>query len=344
MHTRIETALQVLICDPDPVSARELRAAIRATKLADWVMYSAEADTLEAAEALLLEGDVNTVFIDPNAYGVEAAARFIFSVRKTLPAVVFVLYLDPATVGHHGPDFDRDVPKRFGHYYKLWKPSGQALAVATVLQILRLCMSDYWKSVSALRLQRGCERLSGQWQPVEITESAARFREIYPADGPPIGFVMMRFGEGRAHARLWETVRKEFAALGLLAVRADEFAAHPELLSNVRTYLHCCDFGVVVIERIEHEHANSNVAFEVGYMTALGKPICLLRDQTVSVMPADLSGLLSNPFDVGDMRSLRLAIRRWVASQDFFGARSAAAARRAVEPVARVFTGVEAVS
>ena len=83
------------------------------------------------------------------------------------------------------------------------------------------------------------------------------------------------------------------------------------------TYSHGCDFGVAVIERIENEHHNPNVALEVGYMLALDKPICFLRDKTLKAMPTDLVDLLSTPFDVDDMKRMRRALQQWVKGQPF---------------------------
>ena len=341
MLNRIETELHVLVCDTDLNAAQRLHDAIVGSKLADWVTRTTRVNSLDAAQEQLEQGAYNAVFIDPVALGIHEAARLIFAVREAMPEVVFVLCLDPAVAERHGVDFDRLAPKRFGHYYKLWNVSDGDL-VAAVETALQFCMSDIRANVSALRTRLRCELLSGRRQPIKIAGSAARFRTRFPSDGPPIGFVMMRFGEGRPHKRLWKTIRDELAALGLLAVRADDFEAHPQLLNNVRTFLHCCDFGVAVIERIENEHYNPNVSLEVGYMMALGKPICFLRDETLKTLPTDLVGLLSIPFNVEDMRKLGRALGKWVASQDFFGRMNATAASRTGEPDSLPQAGVEA--
>jgi nucleoside 2-deoxyribosyltransferase len=87
---------------------------------------------------------------------------------------------------------------------------------------------------------------------------------------------------------------------------------------NVRTYMHGCDFGVAVFERIEHENGTPNVAFEVGYLGALIKPVCILKDRTLQTLPTDLLGSLYYEFDVENLKkSIKTALRQWVARQAF---------------------------
>lgn len=61
-------------------------------------------------------------------------------------------------------------------------------------------------------------------------------------------------------------------------------------------------FGIAVIERLEEDAFNPNVSLEVGYMLALGKSVCLLKDSTVRTLQADLIGKLYREFDPQDPR------------------------------------------
>ena len=63
------------------------------------------------------------------------------------------------------------------------------------------------------------------------------------------------------------------------------------------TYIYGCGFGVAVFERIEAEEFNPNVSLEVGYMLALKKPVCLLKDKTLKTLHTDLVGKLYKEFD-----------------------------------------------
>ncbi|MCX5713215.1 MAG: hypothetical protein NT033_00025 [Candidatus Omnitrophica bacterium] len=80
-------------------------------------------------------------------------------------------------------------------------------------------------------------------------------------------------------------------------LRADDKCYHDDLFPNILTYLWGCSIGIAVFERLEADEFNPNVSLEVGYMRALGKPICLLKDKTLRTLQTDLIGKLYTPFD-----------------------------------------------
>ena len=99
---------------------------------------------------------------------------------------------------------------------------------------------------------------------------------------------------------------------GLSILRADAHDFHSDLLSNVRTYLHGCSFGIAVYERIESEEHNANVGLEVGYLMALNKPVLLLKDRTLPSLHADLAGRLYRTFDPHDPEgTIPSQLTRW---------------------------------
>ena len=97
------------------------------------------------------------------------------------------------------------------------------------------------------------------------------------------GFVMMPFGSTRLHDMMLNEMRSALASHQIAALRADDKQYHDDLFGNVLTYMHGCGFGIAVFERIEREAFNSNVTLEIGYMTALGKPVLLLKDKTPAI-------------------------------------------------------------
>ena len=135
--------------------------------------------------------------------------------------------------------------------------------------------------------------------PVEIRESLERFVEDHP-DPDRAAFVMMRYGETRAHREITAAVKDGLAAHGIAGLRADDKRYHNDLYYNILTYMHGCGHGVAVFERIEQESFNPNVALEVGYMLALRKEVCLLKDKTLPTLHGDLVGRLYDPFDPQD--------------------------------------------
>jgi hypothetical protein len=135
-----------------------------------------------------------------------------------------------------------------------------------------------------------------QRPPVEITESLARFRLDFP-DSTRLAFVMMQFSKSPAHQKILSGVRTALDPHGLVALRADDKQYHDDLCFNILTYIYGSRFGIAVFERIEAEAFNPNVSLEVGYMLALGKSVCFLKDRTLRTLHTDLVGKLYRSFD-----------------------------------------------
>jgi hypothetical protein len=151
--------------------------------------------------------------------------------------------------------------------------------------------------------------------PVEIQDSLSRFRADYP-DASKVAFIMMQFGQTRAHVEITEAVRSGLAACGIEGVRADGKRYHDNLFYNVLTYMHGCGLGMAIYERIETQAPNPNVALEVGYLFAMRKPVCLLKDQTLDTLHADLVGQLYDPFDPQDpARTIPPLVSKWLADK-----------------------------
>jgi hypothetical protein len=148
--------------------------------------------------------------------------------------------------------------------------------------------------------------------PFEIRESLERFRRDYP-DARKVAFLMMRFGKTKAHEDIVSGIKAALDPLGVTVVRADDKQYHDDLFPNVLTYVYGCSFGIAVFERIETEQFNPNVALEVGYMFALKKDICLLKDRTLNTLHADLVGKLYRVFDPLDpIGTIPRELSRWL--------------------------------
>ncbi len=67
-----------------------------------------------------------------------------------------------------------------------------------------------------------------------------------------------------------------------------------------------------MFERIEADEFNPNIALEVGYLLALRKPVCLLKDKTVKSLHTDLVGKLYRDFDPEDpAATIPTVLRQW---------------------------------
>jgi hypothetical protein len=155
--------------------------------------------------------------------------------------------------------------------------------------------------------------------PEAIQNSLQEFRKDY-ADPSRVGFIMMQFGTTQAHSKIVEAVKCTLKAHGLTGVRADDKQYHDDLFPNILTCLHGCGFGISVFEQIEGEHFNPNVSLEVGYMLALGKPVCFLKDKALATLPADLIAKLYKNFGSQDpFGTIPAELAKWLADKKLAG-------------------------
>lgn len=148
--------------------------------------------------------------------------------------------------------------------------------------------------------------------PPEIQNSLRDFRLDHP-DPKKVAFIMMKFGRTTAHDKIVQGIKDALAPHGISAVRADDRDYHTDLYPNILTYLYGCGFAVAVFERIEKDDFNPNVSLEVGYLLAMGKEICLLKDQTLPLLQTDLVGKLYRTFDPLDpVASIPPALTKWM--------------------------------
>ncbi len=137
--------------------------------------------------------------------------------------------------------------------------------------------------------------------PVEITDSLRRFQEDFP-DSNKLAFIMMKFGNSKAHEQIESGIRTALEAHSLVALRADYRQYHDDLWFNILTYIYGTRFGIAVFERLDADVINPNVSLEVGYMLALGKKVCFLKDSTQRELQTDLIGKLYREFDPQDAK------------------------------------------
>jgi hypothetical protein len=155
--------------------------------------------------------------------------------------------------------------------------------------------------------------------PPQIQDSLRSFRTEY-TNPEKVAFIMMQFSHTPAHNRITEAIKAELGMHGIVGVRADDREYHHDMFPNVETYMHGCGLGIAVFERIEADTHNPNVALEVGYLFAMGKPVCLLKDRTLPTLPADLVGRLYREFDPQDpARTIPPVVSKWLSDKGLSG-------------------------
>lgn len=149
----------------------------------------------------------------------------------------------------------------------------------------------------------------------EIASGLERFRADYPI-GTKTAFIIMQFGNTKPHGDVVACIRETLSAHGVVALRADDKEYMDDLFANIKTYMHACDFGIAVYDRITEDDFNPNVSLEVGYMMGMGKDVLLLKDQTLRNLQTDLAGKLYKQFDTTDVQgTMPGQIRKWMADK-----------------------------
>ncbi len=142
------------------------------------------------------------------------------------------------------------------------------------------------------------------------------FIECFCKDHPVTrrcAFIMMRFEKTGLHERIVKTIKETCLRYEIEALRADDKWYADDLLLNVSTYMHGCEFGIAIFERLTEQNFNPNVSLEVGYMMALRKPICYLKDSTLTSLQSDLAGNLYLEFDAQNPEeTIPLVLGKWL--------------------------------
>lgn len=172
------------------------------------------------------------------------------------------------------------------------------------------------QSIIIPRSQYQFETISQLTYPLEIHNSIKKYNQDHQ-NVPKTAFIMMSFGDTKAHKMIVDTIKDLLSRYGIVALRADDKEYHDSLFPNVLTYIYGCDFGIAVYERLESDYINPNVSLEVGYLKALKKPLCLLKDNTMKVLPTDLLGQLYKPFDPqSPEKSIPMELEKWLRERD----------------------------
>lgn len=147
--------LRILLCDPDLSAVRALENELRVSKA---VLDVKVVESLDAARSRIRSDDINTMIIDPLGFDLDAASALIFDVRRTLPEIVFVLYVSKAATESRRAEFYRGERTRFTHYYSLDKGTRLQSFPDEVAEVISLCQTDLSWRMSKESLDRLLEK------------------------------------------------------------------------------------------------------------------------------------------------------------------------------------------
>jgi hypothetical protein len=86
----------------------------------------------------------------------------------------------------------------------------------------------------------------------EIASGIEKFRQDYPAE-QKAAFIIMQFGSTRLHQDIVGCVKAELDKHNIVALRADDKEYLDDLFPNIKVYMHACDFGVAIFDRITED-------------------------------------------------------------------------------------------
>jgi hypothetical protein len=149
----------------------------------------------------------------------------------------------------------------------------------------------------------------------EIASGIEKFRKDYPSS-QKTAFIIMQFGSTPAHSTLVECVKSTLEKYDIIGLRADDKEYMDDLYPNVKVYMHACDFGIAVFDRLTADDFNPNVSLEVGYLFGMGKNVLLLKDQTLKSLHTDLTGKLYKEFDPQNIEdTLPQQVEKWLSDK-----------------------------
>jgi len=176
--------------------------------------------------------------------------------------------------------------------------------------------SSFRSSIQFVLLKDELEGVIGMIEIPELAPFIEAFRADHP-DPSKCAFIMMRFADTDLHKACLDVVRDVCEGHNILALRADDKHYADDLLPNVRTFMHGCGFGIAIFERLIQDDFNPNVSLEVGYMMELGKPVLLLKDQTLRTLQTDLIGRLYSVFDTQNPgTTIPSVLEKWFRNKD----------------------------
>ncbi len=151
---------------------------------------------------------------------------------------------------------------------------------------------------------------------ISETTTAERSLELRRiADGGEIAFLIIPFSATEHMEEVTSLITQTLAEYDICCLRSDQRRMSDDLWENIRIYMHAADYGVAVFERVDTSDYNPNVSIEVGYMMALGTPLCLLKEKRLPRLPSDIAGKLYHEFDMlSRTTSIPTAVNQWASS------------------------------
>ncbi len=135
-------------------------------------------------------------------------------------------------------------------------------------------------------------------------------------------FIMMTFAfhdsnHGNKYKEILEHIRSTLARRGLRGFIVTDKRYDETVYGNLQIYINSCSAGIAVFDNLipEKQH-NPNVAMEAGYMMAQGKPVAILKDNSLPKLPSDWAGHYYYGFNSHSPATLVEGLEKWLQDSD----------------------------
>ena len=137
------------------------------------------------------------------------------------------------------------------------------------------------------------------------------FKKLY--EGKKTAFIIMKFSDDERFKRALGVIKNKLAEYNIVGIRADEQQFAHTIWENIKVYMDNADYGIAIAESVEDQYINSNVSVEIGYMLALKKKVCLLKEKSLDKLHSDFAGIIYNEFDMDNVEgTLPETLEKWM--------------------------------
>lgn len=289
-----ELPLKILIIDQEKSAVQSLQQALEYDETA---VNIGVAFTLAQAKEMLDKNDFNIIFIDPLSFELDAAADFIFDVRKRLSEIVFILYVDRSVAEAQRSEFYKGERQRFSHYHRLDKRTPIGVfsdELRAVLSRAQRYLIKRMSKVSLERLRHEAERLTESKPNDKQTQLLLEVRSLISKIDPASWderkdvrqntvFLSYRFAEEDYIKGLNKLLRQN--DFEVVTGQSGNTYISKAVLDRIKE----CEFFLCLMTRHEEKAGGTYTTSpwlleEKGAAIAFGKPLVIMVEEGVTIL------------------------------------------------------------
>jgi hypothetical protein len=207
---------------------------------------------------------------------------------------------------------------QFRYFYGKKIEYGSTIAVITVIgartpyfqeKVFKSTIKSFFGVLSDM-IQKASSKYSSEFTYPELTnqvlqKNGKKERNI---------FLMIPFARKDKYENVRRAIRSVLEEFNYTLVVADDRMISDTLFVNLIAHMDACKLAIAVIDSLP---LNSNIAFELGYLKRSSTKCLMLKDKTITQMPADIRGHLYESVDLDQVNAtIPEAVIKWLANID----------------------------